>query len=240
MIDGKYQTITSKYPFDFTINYQVEVSMPSNNKNGFVGEKTCSKIIHISDTMNNYSSDIPSYPLAGIWFIDDINQHHFLSHQSTFSYTLKMGERIEKYSNLGVCFIAKVINEDNKEYLVLFYENGRKELSIQSQAMTHDNQYMISGDGGSGYERSQFAVISDDKETYVLDTESGTMIKVPKGHKPDNIHNVSASFPDLSYNVSDYLGKYPIFKKLNKYYFSIGEQYIEITKKYLDSLPSNQ
>jgi hypothetical protein len=157
MIDGKYQTITSKYPFDFTINYQVEVSVPSNNKNGFVGEKTCSKIIHISDTLNNYSSDIPSYPLAGIWFIDDGNQHHFLSHQSTFSYTLKMGERIEKYSNLGVCFIAKVIYEDNKEYLVLFNENGRKELSIQSQAMIHDNQYMISGDYAIGVRSPYFS-----------------------------------------------------------------------------------
>lgn len=239
MFNGKYQTIGSKHPYDFTIYYQVQVSVPSNEKSGFVGDKSCFNITHISDTLINSGRDIPSYPLAGIWFVDDDSQRYFLSHQNTFSYTLKTGESIVEFYNLGLCFIAKLKDEDNREYLVLFSENGRKELKIKYGAMIHDNQYMISGDGGSGYERSLFAVISDEKEAYVLDTESGTIIKVPKGYKPDNIKNVSASFPDLSYNLSDYLGKYPIFKKLNKYYFSNGEKYFEITKKYLNSLPSN-
>lgn len=241
IIDGKYQTITSKYPFDFTVYHQVEVSVPSNNKNGFVGEKSCSKIIHISDTLiNNSRSDIPSYPLAGIWFMNDANQHHFLSHQKTFSYTLKTGESIEKYSNLGLCFIAKVKDTDKKEYLVLFNEDGRKELSIQSQAMIHDNQYMMSGDYGNGYERGEFAVISDEKEVYILDMNSGNMIKAPKGYKAANIDNVSTMFPQLSNYLSDYFGMYPIFSKSKKHYFYNGKTFIEFSKKYLKTMPFYQ
>lgn len=238
--NGKYQTIGSKHPYDFTIYYQVQVSVPSNEKSGFVGDKSCSNITHISDTLINSGRDIPSYPLAGIWFVDDASQYYFLSNQNSFSYTIKTGERIEKYYNLGLCFIAKVKDADNREYLVLFNENGRKELSIQYQAMIHDNQYMISGDGGSGYERSLFSVISDDKETYVLETQSTIMVKAPKGFKPLHIDNVSAAFPELSHYLSDYLGMYPIFKNSKKYYFYDGKTFIEITKKYLKNMPFNR
>jgi len=106
--------------------------------------------------------------------------------------------------------------------------------------MIHDNQYMISGDGGSGYERSLFSVISDDKETYVLETQSTIMVKAPKGFKPSHIDNVSAAFPELSHYLSDYLGMYPIFKNSKKYYFYDGKTFIEITKKYLKNMPFNR
>ena len=240
MNDGKYQTIGSKHPYDFTIYYQVEVGVPSNEKSGFVGDKSCSAITHISDTLINSGRDIPSYPLAGIWFVDDARQPNFLSGQNSFSYILKTGESIDKYYNLGLCFIAKVKDADNREYLVLFNENGRKELSIQYQAMIHANQYMISGDGGNGYERSQFAVISDDKEAYILETQSTSMVKAPKGFKPAHIDNVSATFPELSNNLSDYLGMYPIFKNSKKYYFYDGKTFIEITKKYMKNMEFNR
>ena len=172
--------------------------------------------------------------------MDDARQPNFLSGQNSFSYILKTGESIDKYYNLGLCFIAKVKDADNREYLVLFNENGRKELSIQYQAMIHANQYMISGDGGNGYERSQFAVISDDKEAYILETQSTSMVKAPKGFKPAHIDNVSATFPELSNNLSDYLGMYPIFKNSKKYYFYDGKTFIEITKKYMKNMEFNR
>jgi hypothetical protein len=98
----------------------------------------------------------------------------------------------------------------------------------------------IFGGAYIGYERSQFAVISDDKEVYILETQSGTMNRVPKGYKPATIDNVSASFPQLSNLLSDYLGMYPILKKSNKFYFYDGKAFNEITKKYLKNLPYNQ